>query len=245
MKVLPCLFLFSHTMKMECTDSCPDGPMTGNSVHLTWTTSLIISMQLHPMNKGKAWLLNFTELNIKNSVEDKNQGPDPVKIFFFGTFYFIWPLVFVLCQTIFLGCCQTLISLGKCSIPVRTWVLWLPISHTLPYNEPQQTSSFAFLKGPWERKVMSISARLYNMVLILLILFFLSMFPPIFYQWGSLISYVKLGCKLSQAGAILFVCVTPDSKMLNAMDAKSILGLLLGATALQTITFPLVIRTYD
>lgn len=79
---------------MEFTYFCPDGSMRANSVHLTCTTSLIISIQLHPMTKGKEWLLNFTEYNIKDSVEDKSQGSDPAHIFAFGTFYFIFPLVF-------------------------------------------------------------------------------------------------------------------------------------------------------
>lgn len=155
------------------------------SVHLACTTSLIIPIQLHPMTKGKGWLLNFTELNIKVSAEDENQGPDPANIFFFETFYFIFPLVFLLCQTIFLGFCQTLISHGKYSIPAKTLVLGLPspwfwgCPHILPYNEPRKTSSFIFLKSPQKRKVMSISAHFYNVVLIIHILFFLSMFPPL------------------------------------------------------------------
>lgn len=131
-------------------------------------------------------------------------------------------------------------------------VLGLPISHILPSNEPQQTSSFIFLKGPQERKVMSISSPFCNIILICSyygsygILFFLSMLPPICYQWGPLISCVKLGCKLSQACAILCVCITLDSRVLNVMGAKSILGLLLCAAALQTITtIPSVIRTHD
>lgn len=71
---------------MEFTDSCPDGPMRADSVHLTCTTSLIISIQLHPMIKGKGWLSNFTELSIKDSVENENQDSDPANIFSFGTF---------------------------------------------------------------------------------------------------------------------------------------------------------------
>lgn len=163
---------YSHTYfysvtKMEFTNSCPDAPVRENSVHLICTTSLISLHSFIPQLKGKKWLLNFTELNIKDSVEDKNQDSDPLNIFSLGTFYFIFPLVFLLCWAFF-KFCQTLIS------------------------------------------------------------------------------YVKAGCKLSQACAILCVCVAPDSRMLKVMDAKSILELLLRATVLQTITtFPLVIRTYD
>lgn len=69
---------------MEFTDSCPDGPMMANSVHLACTTSLIVSIRLQPMTKEKGLLLNCTEYNIKDSVEDKTQGSDPANIFSFG-----------------------------------------------------------------------------------------------------------------------------------------------------------------
>lgn len=182
------LFILCHTMKMKFLDPCPGEPMRPNNVHLLCMTSLIISMQLHPMSKGKQWVLNSTKLNIKESVEDGNLRSQSYKHLLLQTFYLICPLVFLIFHNFFLGFYHTSISPGKGSIPARTLFLRLlntspgiTVSHTMSL-EVLHSSVFVFLLSLWERKVMCIPAHLYKHMVLFSIFY---SFSPFSFQFRT------------------------------------------------------------
>lgn len=174
---------------MGFPDPCPDGPMRSNSVHLTCVTSLIISTQLHPMIKGKRWLLNSTELSIKDSVEDEKLRPRSYKHFL------VWGILLHLALCIPHLSHQLLrvlphIDLSwEVGIPART--LFLKLLHTSPALtcshtvslKVLHTSSIVFLGSPWERKVMNIPAHLYKHTVLFSILY---SFSPCCLQFGTM-----------------------------------------------------------